>query len=77
MEAAHGAVDSGGLIILDNSDKPQNHPAMQRMADLGYLRIDFTGTRPLATRFNCTSVFSRRMESWLSRTRRPPRSWGQ
>jgi hypothetical protein len=65
------------LIILDNSDKPQNHPAMQRMADLGYLRIDFTGTRPLATRFNCTSVFSRRMESWLSRTRRPPRSWGQ
>ena len=77
MEAAHRAIGSGGLIILDNSDKPRYHPALQRMTDLGYLRIDFIGTRPLVDRFNCTSVFSRRIESWLSRTRRPPRSWGR
>ena len=76
VEAAHRTLKPSGLIIFDNSDKPSNHPAFQRLADWDYVRIDFCGTRPRGTLLGCTSVFSREMDGWLRRAR-PPRYWGR
>ena len=76
VQAAHKAVTSSGLIILDNSDVPPNRPAFLQLADWGYSQIDFCGTRPFAHLFACTSVFSRTIDQWLRRAR-TPRYWGR
>jgi hypothetical protein len=77
VAAAHRALTPAGLVIFDNSDKPTNAPARQQLADLGYSRIDFCGTRPDGSAFlGCTSVYSRAMDLWLRRAR-APRYWGR
>src|SRR5262249_1002632 len=62
---AHRALKEGGLIIFDNSDKPSYAPALEQLRELGYLRIDFSGTRPLEFLLGCTSVLSRDIAAWL------------
>ena len=77
-EAAHRTFADDGLIIFDNSDKPMYAPALKILGDLGYLRIDFAGTRPNETLWGCTSVYSRAMDKWLGRARtKAPPYWGR
>lgn len=76
VEPAHRALVEGGLIIFDNTDKPSYAPALEHLRELGYLRIDFSGSRPLDPLMSCTSVFSRDITAWLRRAR-PPQYWGR
>jgi hypothetical protein len=76
VEPAHRALAPDGLIIFDNTDIPTYQPALRQLGDLGYLRIDFFGTRPLYSMLGCTSVFSRDMAKWL-RDATPPHYWGR
>jgi hypothetical protein len=77
-EAAHRALADDGLIIFDNSDKPMYAPALKMLGDLGYMRIDFAGTKPNENLLCCTSVYSRAMDKWLRRARaKAPRYWGR
>jgi precorrin-6B methylase 2 len=55
-----------GLLILDNSDRPVFHPAIEQLARDGLGRIDFHGFPPGAGIPGCTSVFARFFERWLS-----------
>lgn len=72
----HRALTEGGLIFFDNSDKPSYAPALEQLRELGYLRIDFSGTRPLGSLLGCTSVLSRDIAAWLRRASPPP-YWGR
>jgi hypothetical protein len=76
VPAAHRALTPTGLVIFDNSDKPANAPARQELAESGYSRIDFCGTRPGSGFLGCTSVYSRAIDLWLRRAR-APRYWGR
>jgi Methyltransferase domain len=77
VPAAHRALTPTGLIIFDNSEKPTYAPARQQLAEWGYSRIDFCGTRPDASAFlGCTSVYGRAIDLWLRRAR-APRYWGR
>jgi hypothetical protein len=76
VEAAHAAIDPAGLIVFDNTDFPYNRPAYERLVELGYVPVNFSGTRPASTLCSSTTVFSRDIARWLSRAG-PPRYWGR
>ena len=76
VPAADRALTPTGLIIFDNSDKPDNAVARERLAEWGYARIDFCGTRPVSAFLGSTSVYSKAMDLWLRRAR-APRYWGR
>ena len=76
VPAADRALTPTGLIIFDNSDKPDNATARERLAEWDYARIDFCGTRPGSAFLGCTSVYSKAMDFWLRRAR-APRYWGR
>lgn len=56
LRAARPKVRAGGWMVLDNSDHPQNWPAVEHMADRE--RIRFTGLAPMASVVCQTSVWA-------------------
>jgi hypothetical protein len=55
-----------GLLILDNSDRPDYRPAFEYLADQGMGRIDFFGFAPGMDLPACTSVFARAFGRWVT-----------
>ena len=54
--AAVEALSERGVIIWDNSERESYRPALQRLADKGFRRIDFTGPHPCVSVRGATSV---------------------
>ncbi len=52
------------LLILDNSDRRQYRPAISRLHESGFGRIDFFGPVPIVGSFSSTSFFSRRLAAF-------------
>jgi len=55
-----------GLLILDNSERPEYRSTVERLAERRYGRIDFHGFAPGSGVPGCTSVFSRSFDRWIS-----------
>jgi predicted O-methyltransferase YrrM len=55
-----------GLLILDNSDRPDYRPAIDYLADQGMGRIDFFGFAPGMGVPACTSVFAQAFGRWVT-----------
>jgi len=47
----------GGMIILDNSDRPEYEPALRLLAKAGFSQVDFHGLGPINAFSSTTSVF--------------------
>lgn len=59
----------GGLIVLDNSDRPQYAPAVDLLIQEGFTHIPFHGLAPGNRRLGTTSVFSRDLGRWTAAAR--------
>ena len=46
-----------GVLILDNSDRPDYQEGISFMLEKGYKKIDFVGMTPIVALCSCTSVF--------------------
>lgn len=64
-----------GLILLDNSDRRIYEDAFHLLEEERFARLDFTGPVPGATSFSCTSIFSRSLDRWSSKTGTRPQTW--
>jgi hypothetical protein len=56
---ALSALNRGGVIIWDNSDREKYLPGIHALQEAGFRRIDFYGMVPIATFESCTSIFYR------------------
>ncbi len=54
------ALKADGVIIWDNSDRPEYQEGYDHLLSHGFRRIDFWGMGPINTYAWCTSVFYRR-----------------
>ena len=48
-----------GVIVIDNTDRPEYEPALAHLATLGFKRLDFEGMAPIIAHFSITTVFYR------------------
>ena len=53
------ALKPNGVIIWDNSDRPEYEAGYEFLLNKGFKRIDFSGFGPINSRAWCTSVFYR------------------
>lgn len=53
-------LDDEGLVLLDDSDRPQYADAVAEAHRQGVVRTDFYGFAPAVAHLRCTSLFSRR-----------------
>jgi hypothetical protein len=51
-----------GLIVFDNADRWQYNAGYQALADAGFARLDFYGTRPVLVDESCTAIFARSLD---------------
>ena len=70
-ELALPYLQPGGLLILDNSDRPEFEPANTFLLGQGFARIDFVGPVPGDVGWSSTSVYSRDFSGWTRRTPLP------
>lgn len=63
--AARRHLKPDGLLLFDNSDRPDYRRAIDGLRDQGAKRIDFCGFYPGAGVPGCTSVFSWSFDRWL------------
>jgi len=56
---APGALSDGGVIVWDNSDRPEYREGFDLLTSAGFRRIDFWGMGPINAYTWCTSVFYR------------------
>lgn len=54
-----GALSDAGVIVWDNSDRPDSSEGYAFLAERGFRRLDFSGMGPLNSYAWCTSVFYR------------------
>lgn len=54
----------GGLILLDDADRPKYAETHQLLGELGFGRIDFFGLKPGVGHLSTTSVFSTNFLNW-------------
>jgi hypothetical protein len=59
--AAH-SVAADGFIVFDNADRWQYNTGFAALAEAGFMRLDFYGTRPILVDESCTSIFARSFE---------------
>lgn len=59
VHAAIPYIKNDGILILDNSDRPEYSQALDLLHTTGFGRIDFLGPVPGSGRLSCTSMFSR------------------
>ena len=50
-------LSSHGVIIWDNTDRPEYLPGIKFLLDAGFHRVDFWGAIPLVPGKSCTSIF--------------------
>ena len=55
-----GALKPGGVIIWDNSDRPDYYEGYEYLLEHGFKRLDFHGFGPINSRSWCTSLFYRK-----------------
>ena len=68
VEAALDHLSDDGLLVLDNSDRPQYRPAFELADAAGLGRIDFSGPVPGSGRLSTTTMFLRGSARWLRAT---------
>jgi hypothetical protein len=64
--AARGRLATGGLVIFDNSDRPENADGVATLMQSGFQHIDFVGFTSGYATWTCTSVFFADGQRWLS-----------
>lgn len=57
IEEALGFLSPGGVLVLDNSDRPSETTVVHFLAEQGFMRVDFTGFSAQAGHLSCTSLF--------------------
>ena len=51
-----------GLVVFDNADRWQYNAGYAALADAGFVRFDFYGTRPILVDESCTAIFARSVD---------------
>ncbi|MEY4489887.1 MAG: hypothetical protein RIQ79_2395 [Verrucomicrobiota bacterium] len=59
VEAACGRLASDGVLVLDDTERPDYEPACEAMKKHGFKRLDFWGFAPGQVERRCTTVFYR------------------
>lgn len=59
LQRAPQKLSTRGIIILDNSERPQYQPGCAYLKSIGFRRVDFSGLVPVVCWKSCTSVFYR------------------
>ena len=59
VEAARGCLAPDGVLVLDDSERPEYAPACEAMKRYGFKRLDFWGFAPGQVERRCTTVFYR------------------
>lgn len=57
IKNAQAYLKPDGVLILDNSDRPDYQEGINFMLEKGYKKIDFIGTTPIVAMLSATSVF--------------------
>ena len=60
VTAALGRLAAGGVLVLDDSERPEYAPARTTLAAAGFRAVEFWGLAPGRVERKCTSVFYRR-----------------
>jgi hypothetical protein len=60
-------LSAAGLVILDDTDKPESVPAQEALTSRGLGRLDFWGLKPGLGTQRCTTVFGRDINAWVCR----------
>jgi precorrin-6B methylase 2 len=68
-------VSSGGLIVFDNSDRPEFGPGVAELIELGFKHVEFVDFAPGYSTLTCTSVFFTDGDRWLSAGQRDFLGW--
>jgi len=55
-----GALAPDGILLLDNSERPQYLPGIQFLMHHGFRRLDFEGPIPIVTERSTTTIFYKR-----------------
>jgi len=58
-KSSSGALALGGVIVWDNTDRPEYREGYEFLRDLGFRRVDFWGMGPINTYESSTSIFYR------------------
>jgi len=53
------SLSENGVIILDNSNRPEYKKGIEYLLGLGFKNIDFTGMAPRSPQLSCTSIYYR------------------
>jgi hypothetical protein len=64
--AAAGRAAKGGLIVFDNSDRPEFAAGVAGLIEAGFRHVEFVDFAPGYSTLTCTSVFFRDGDRWLS-----------
>ena len=59
-ENAVEALTSDGVIVFDNTERPQYSPALEYLHNKGFKQLDFHGLSPVTAHNNLTSIFYRK-----------------
>lgn len=59
LRRAPQVLTSGGVIIVDNSERPEYREAIDALRARGFRRVDFWGLVPAVCWKSCTSIFYR------------------
>jgi hypothetical protein len=65
-QTAPSGLRDDGIIIFDNSDRTMFRPGIDSLHGQGFGRIDFYGFVTQVGTMNCTSVFSRLCNLWMT-----------
>lgn len=60
IKNAQNYLKEGGVLILDNSDRPEYQEGINFMLEKGYKKIDFVGMTAIVAMCSCTSIFYRK-----------------
>jgi hypothetical protein len=58
-ENSIGQLTDDGIIVWDNSDRPQYQATINQLSTFQFKRIDFWGMCPVASHLTCTTIFYR------------------
>lgn len=58
-EAAPAALSSSGIILWDDSDRPEYRPGLELLRDRGFAGLEFVGLGPIVNITKETSIFYR------------------
>jgi len=68
-------ITPGGLIVVDNSDRPESAAGIEALVARGFRHIDFIGFTNGYSTLTCTSVLFHAPERWLGLSAPPHLGW--